>query len=76
MSKMVLWECQYTLTCRLWVDKSVDYWLGINPPTQKTQQNHWDKIHPGFFTVSDFVADAVPWDTPRKPEILSREYTV
>ena len=61
MSK--IWECTYTLDCKYWQDKSVDYWESTGQPSRDLQQRFWDKIHPGGYTVlNDFVA--VPVSDP------------
>lgn len=73
---MKLWECRYNLDCKYWMDKSVDYWFSTTKPGIETQQRFWDKIFPGFYTVSDFVATEFHSPDGHVPlaKILVREY--
>lgn len=53
---MKLWECRYTLDCPLWTDEYIDYFYSTEPFTLEKMQKNWDKIHPGYYTVSKFNA--------------------
>ncbi len=54
MGKMVLWETRFTLQSKRFTDKWADYWYSTTPIEQHTEQEYWDKIHPGYHTVSGF----------------------
>ena len=72
-----LWECTYTLDCKLWTDKSIDYWWSTDGSRlQSTQQRYWDTIHPGYFAVKDFSCEEVQplHETPRRGRIVERIY--
>lgn len=56
---MKLWECRYTLDCPLWTDQHIDYWWSVSGPTQAKMQNYWEKVHPGYFTVTKFETSEV-----------------
>lgn len=56
---MKLWECRYTLDCPLWTDEHVDYWWSVSGPTKAKIQCYWDKVHPGYFTVTTFERSEV-----------------
>jgi hypothetical protein len=57
---MKLWECNYKLyskCCDSYTYES-DSWWSSTPPTVSTQQNFWDVIFPGNYTVSEFTYKA------------------
>jgi len=51
---MRLWKTTYTLDCELWTDTCVDFWHSTGKVPQSTQQRFWDKVHPDFYTVTDY----------------------
>ena len=69
MSQMVLWESRYTLDNRLWTDKVIDYWSSVRPTTIDTVQRFWEKIHPGWDTVSGFTVKRANLAEGEKPNL-------
>jgi hypothetical protein len=66
---MKLWECQYTLDNKLWTDKVIDYWSSTSPTTIDTIKRFWEKIHPGWDTVSDFTVRRAELTEDEKPQL-------
>lgn len=76
MSSMILWECEYTLTGPHYVDRVVDFWSSTTPIRIDTAISLWEKIHPGYYAVSDFTVKRAELKEGESPtsKLLERVY--
>jgi len=54
---MKLWECAYILTNQFSrrTDRWIDYYESTTPIAIRVPQQHWDRINPGGYVVSEFT---------------------
>lgn len=56
---MILWECKYTATGSIFINKCVDYWYSTTPITIQTIEHFWELINTDY-KVTDFSCRVSP----------------
>ena len=75
LCKVKLWECTYTLDCKRWTDKSIDYWSGTAKIHKSTIEQFWHRVNTDY-AISDYACREIQREKGKeyKLRIVERIY--